>query len=86
MVAAATPSTQTEAEAESFRRENFILGSPETVAERIQAYKDGTGVDRVDLLAHAPGLPHEALRQTLTLYAREVAPRLGVTMAAPLPA
>ena len=75
-----------DAETEAFRRENFLLGSPATVAERILAYKHETGIDRVDLLAHVPGLAHEALKQTLTLYANEVAPRLGVAMQAPLPA
>jgi alkanesulfonate monooxygenase SsuD/methylene tetrahydromethanopterin reductase-like flavin-dependent oxidoreductase (luciferase family) len=75
-----------EAEAEAFQRENFILGSPETVAERLLAYKLESGVDRVDLLAHVPGLPHEALQQTLVLYAQEVAPKVGVTMRSPLAA
>jgi alkanesulfonate monooxygenase SsuD/methylene tetrahydromethanopterin reductase-like flavin-dependent oxidoreductase (luciferase family) len=71
---------------ETFKRENFILGSPETVAEKLLAYKDESGTDRVDLLAHVPGLPHAALRQTLTLFAAEVAPRMGIMMRAPLPA
>jgi alkanesulfonate monooxygenase SsuD/methylene tetrahydromethanopterin reductase-like flavin-dependent oxidoreductase (luciferase family) len=72
--------------AAEFQRRNFILGSPETVAERLLTYQYESGVDRVDLLAHVPGLPHEALRQTLTLFAKEVAPRMGVTMQTPLPA
>ena len=55
------------------------------MAERLETYKYESGVDRVDLLAHVPGLPHEALRQTLTLFANEVAPRMGVRCAGPAP-
>ncbi len=73
--------------AEEFQRQNFIIGSPETVFERLETYKYESGVDRVDLLAHVPGLSHEALRQTLTLFAHEVAPRMGLEMrTAALPA
>jgi alkanesulfonate monooxygenase SsuD/methylene tetrahydromethanopterin reductase-like flavin-dependent oxidoreductase (luciferase family) len=58
----------------------IMCGSPHSVAEQILQFKADCDVDRVDLLAHIPGLSHAAVQQTLTLYAREVAPLLGVTM------
>jgi alkanesulfonate monooxygenase SsuD/methylene tetrahydromethanopterin reductase-like flavin-dependent oxidoreductase (luciferase family) len=66
-----------------FRRANFIVGTPATVGERLLAYKDEAGLDRVDLLAHVPGLEPEAVRQTLTLFAHEVAPLMDVEMLVP---
>jgi alkanesulfonate monooxygenase SsuD/methylene tetrahydromethanopterin reductase-like flavin-dependent oxidoreductase (luciferase family) len=66
---------------EEAARETFILcGSPESVSEQILQFKDECDVDRVDLLAHIPGLSHAAVQQTLTLYASEVARRVGVSM------
>jgi len=67
-----------------FRRANFIIGSPQIVAERLTEYQQEAGLDRVDLLAHVPGLAPEAVRQTLTLFAEEVAPLLGIEMLAPV--
>ena len=75
-----------DAEQLAFQRKNFIIGSPETVAAQLLEYNEESGVDRVDLLAHVPGLSHEALQQTLILFATEVAPRMGVEMLAALPA
>jgi alkanesulfonate monooxygenase SsuD/methylene tetrahydromethanopterin reductase-like flavin-dependent oxidoreductase (luciferase family) len=67
-----------------FRKENFILGSPQTVAERLAKFKDESDVDRVDLLVHVPGLEPEAVRQSLTLFAHEVAPLMGIEMQVPV--
>jgi alkanesulfonate monooxygenase SsuD/methylene tetrahydromethanopterin reductase-like flavin-dependent oxidoreductase (luciferase family) len=66
-----------------FRRANFIVGTPEIVGERLLAYREEAGLDRVDLLAHVPGLEPEAVRQTLTLFANEVAPLLDIEMLTP---
>jgi alkanesulfonate monooxygenase SsuD/methylene tetrahydromethanopterin reductase-like flavin-dependent oxidoreductase (luciferase family) len=60
-----------------------LYGSPQSVAEQILQFKAECDVDRVDLLAHIPGLSHAAVQQTLTLYAHEVAPLVGVTMLTP---
>jgi hypothetical protein len=56
------------------------------VAEQILRFKAECDVDRVDLLAHIPGLSHAAVQQTLSLYAAEVAPLVGVTMQEPVAA
>ena len=74
------------ADVAEFRKANFIIGSPEIVAERLLQFKEESDVDRIDLLAHVPGLTPEAVRQTLTLFASEVAPLMGIEMLAPLPA
>ncbi|HEY2594596.1 MAG TPA: LLM class flavin-dependent oxidoreductase, partial [Chloroflexota bacterium] len=58
----------------------IVCGSPQTAAEQILQFKTECDADRVDLLAHIPGLSHEVVQQTLSLYAREVAPLVGVTM------
>jgi alkanesulfonate monooxygenase SsuD/methylene tetrahydromethanopterin reductase-like flavin-dependent oxidoreductase (luciferase family) len=63
----------------------IICGSPSTAAEQILQFKAECDVDRVDLLAHIPGVSHEVVQQTLRLYAHEVAPLVGVTMLAPVP-
>lgn len=57
-----------------------VCGSPRTAAEQILQFKTECDVDRLDLLAHIPGLPHEVVQRTLSLYAHEVAPLVGVTM------
>lgn len=67
-----------------FRKANFIVGSPSVVAERLLQYKDESGLDRVDLLVHVPGLTPEAVRQSLTLFALEVAPQMGIDMLTPI--
>jgi alkanesulfonate monooxygenase SsuD/methylene tetrahydromethanopterin reductase-like flavin-dependent oxidoreductase (luciferase family) len=67
-----------------FRRANFMVGSPAVVADRLLQFKEEAGLDRVDLLAHVPGLTSDAVKQTLTLFASEVAPLMGVEMLAPV--
>jgi alkanesulfonate monooxygenase SsuD/methylene tetrahydromethanopterin reductase-like flavin-dependent oxidoreductase (luciferase family) len=67
-----------------FRRANFMIGSPSIVAERLLQYQAESGLDRVDLLAHVPGLAPEAVRQTLVLFAQEVAPLMGIEMLTPV--
>jgi alkanesulfonate monooxygenase SsuD/methylene tetrahydromethanopterin reductase-like flavin-dependent oxidoreductase (luciferase family) len=70
------PAMRNDAEVATF----ILCGSPKTVAEQLLQFKDECDVDRVDLLAHIPGLSHEEVQQTLALFAREVAPQINVTM------
>jgi alkanesulfonate monooxygenase SsuD/methylene tetrahydromethanopterin reductase-like flavin-dependent oxidoreductase (luciferase family) len=70
------PAMRIDAEVATF----ILCGSPQTVADQLLQFKGECDVDRVDLLAHIPGLSHEEVQQTLALFAREVAPQVDVTM------
>lgn len=76
--------TATGLEPDGSGRRNLMYGSPDTVAEQILRFKEECDLDRVDLLVHIPGLSEEAVRQTLTLYSTEVAPKVGAEMRRPI--
>lgn len=61
---------------ELLRRIDFVAGSPQTVTAWLQTYAQTTGVDRLDLMMHIPGIAPDDLRRSMTLFAREVAPGL----------
>ena len=62
--------------AERRRQLDFLAGDPDDVAASLDAYVDETGVDRLDVMAHAPGLSDEAVRRSLSLIQSDVRPRL----------
>lgn len=61
-------------------RIDYIAGSPQTVAAGLGRYMRVTGVDRLDLMVHLPGVPQEAVQRSLRLFASEVAPLMGIEM------
>ena len=52
--------------------ENCLIGSPETVRRKLQVYADA-GLDHVSAYMHM-GQPHEMVKRSIELYAREVLP------------
>jgi alkanesulfonate monooxygenase SsuD/methylene tetrahydromethanopterin reductase-like flavin-dependent oxidoreductase (luciferase family) len=71
-------STEDELEPERWLREVAIVGSPDTVAERITDLHAEFGFGNFMLVTGFLGnLPQEAVVRTLELFAREVMPRFG---------
>ena len=52
----------------------FVVGGPETVAARLEAERRTIGADRMDVLVHLPGLAARERRESMRLFATEVAP------------
>ena len=69
--------------AEILRQIEYVAGSPETVAAGLKRYIETAGVDRVDLLMHMPGVPHDGLQRSMRLFADAVAPLMGIDMGEP---
>ncbi len=61
---------------EDLRRDRFLLGDPETVADGLRRHRDELGVTEVVCRVQWPGLPHADALRTLELLAAEVLPRL----------
>jgi alkanesulfonate monooxygenase SsuD/methylene tetrahydromethanopterin reductase-like flavin-dependent oxidoreductase (luciferase family) len=59
------------------RREDFLVGTPEEVADRLAALHAATGFDHFAHWARLPGVDHEAALGSLRLVAERVIPRLG---------
>jgi alkanesulfonate monooxygenase SsuD/methylene tetrahydromethanopterin reductase-like flavin-dependent oxidoreductase (luciferase family) len=59
-----------------------LVGSPETVAERVQQYV-GVGFNHLFLHTATPGIPHEVRREWTSRFALEVAPRFQGTDGVP---
>jgi alkanesulfonate monooxygenase SsuD/methylene tetrahydromethanopterin reductase-like flavin-dependent oxidoreductase (luciferase family) len=53
-----------------------LVGSPDTVAERVQRYADA-GFNHQFLHTATPGVPHDVRREWTRRFALEVAPRFG---------
>jgi len=69
-------STEDQLEPERWLREVAIVGSPDTVAERVAALQQEFGFGNFMLVTGFLGnLPQEEVIRTLELFAREVAPR-----------
>ncbi len=69
-------STEEELETERWLREVAIVGSPDTVAERIAALHDEFGFGNFMLVTGFLGnLPQDQVVRTLELFAKEVRPR-----------
>ena len=74
-------STDEELETERWLREVAIVGSPDTVAERITALHEEFGFGNFMLVTGFLGnLPQEEVIRTLELFAREVTPRFQRTL------
>ena len=61
---------------EMLERIEYVVGTPDVVAEQLAAYVATTGVDALNILVHSPGMEAAAARRSLELFAVEVAPRL----------
>jgi probable LLM family oxidoreductase len=61
---------------------SMYVGSPETVANRIAAVIRTLGLNRFDLAYAVGRVPHEQRMETVTLYGREVIPRVRELLAA----
>ncbi|MGN6763165.1 MAG: LLM class flavin-dependent oxidoreductase [Leifsonia sp.] len=58
----------------------LVVGSPETVAQKIAYAANGLGASRFDLKMSNGTLPHEDLMRSIELYGTEVAPRVRELM------
>lgn len=75
-------STEAELEAERWLREVAIVGSPQTVAERIAALHDMLGFGSIQLVTGFLGnLPQTSVVRTIELFAKEARPQLELTLA-----
>lgn len=61
---------------------NFVVGSPETVAKKLNAYLATTGVDQLDAMVNIPRAGPENFARTLRLLQAEVRPQLRYGVAA----
>jgi alkanesulfonate monooxygenase SsuD/methylene tetrahydromethanopterin reductase-like flavin-dependent oxidoreductase (luciferase family) len=61
---------------EVLRRMSVCCGSPESVIRQLNDYQRITGVDRLDVMFHLPGLSTTALHSSMRLFAAEVLPYL----------
>ena len=62
--------------AEKRRQVDFLAGTPDEVAEALNAHIDLLGLDRLDVMPQLPGIRTEAVARSLRLIAQEVRPRL----------
>ena len=62
--------------AERRRQLDFHAGTPEHVAEALNAHIAMTGIDRLDIMPQLPGMAPAAVRRSLALFEAEVRPRL----------
>lgn len=65
-------------------QKQMAIGSITEVTELIEAYRERLGLEHLVCFFDMPGLTREQMDEQLTLMATEVAPRLGVTMGAPV--
>jgi probable LLM family oxidoreductase len=60
---------------------SLYVGAPETVARKIAATAQALGLARFDMKYSAGALAHEAMMRSITLYGREVIPRVRALLA-----
>lgn len=65
-----------ETPAEKRRQVDFLTGTPDEVAEMLNAHIALTGIDRLDVMPQLPGIHTKAIARSLRLIATEVRPRL----------
>ena len=68
--------TEIKSEEDKRRQVNFIVGTPDEVAEALNRYVGTTGVDRLDVMAQIPGLESGDVRRSFRLLQEEVRPQL----------
>lgn len=54
--------------------EGYLVGSPVTVAEEVVRLSEGIGIDCVVMSTHRPGVPHEAVLESIRLTGDRVIP------------
>lgn len=59
---------------EGIARDRFLVGSPDTVIEKLQRFVDAFGVDHLICRLYFPGIPHDFIMEELRLLANEVMP------------
>jgi alkanesulfonate monooxygenase SsuD/methylene tetrahydromethanopterin reductase-like flavin-dependent oxidoreductase (luciferase family) len=55
-------------------REKCIVGSPRSVIDQVEMYKERLGVTHMLCWTALPGMPHERVERSITLFAKEVLP------------
>ena len=66
--------------ADLFRRDRFLVGSPDTIIRQLQRFQETFGVDHLICRLYFPGLEHTFIMDELRLLAKEVLPAFkGVT-------
>jgi alkanesulfonate monooxygenase SsuD/methylene tetrahydromethanopterin reductase-like flavin-dependent oxidoreductase (luciferase family) len=63
----------------------LLVGSPQTVADKIARVASDLGLSRFDLKYSLGTLPHEKLLNSIRLYGTEVAPLVRAQLAAAEP-
>ena len=64
---------------------NMFIGTPDTMFKRIKAFHDHVGgLGNLLLMGHAGPMTHGEVRKSMTLFAREVLPRLRELTPAPV--
>jgi alkanesulfonate monooxygenase SsuD/methylene tetrahydromethanopterin reductase-like flavin-dependent oxidoreductase (luciferase family) len=59
---------------EEIGRDRFLVGSPDTVNEKLKRFVDFFSVDHLICRLYFPGMPHEFIINELHLLAKEVMP------------
>lgn len=75
------PLSRSEFDATAGPRGALMVGSPETVANKISTVAKSLGLSRFDLKYSHGTLPHESMLKSIELYATEVAPRVREILA-----
>ncbi|MEN9225257.1 MAG: LLM class flavin-dependent oxidoreductase [Thermostichus sp. HHBFW_bins_43] len=74
------PATPPESLTEMLDRLDYWVGSPQTVAQKLQSYCDTVGLDLLNVMVHIPGLAEADVRRSMQLVIQEVAPQLRPTL------
>lgn len=61
-------------ELDALGHDRFLVGSPDTVIEKLQRFVDVFGVDHLICRLYFPGMPHAFIKEELKLLAAEVMP------------
>ena len=59
---------------DAISHDRFLVGSPDTVIQQLQKFKDAFSVDHLICRLYFPGIPHEFIMNELRLLASEVMP------------
>lgn len=59
---------------ETLLNDRFLIGSPDTVTQKLHKFKEVFGVDHIICRLYYPGISHEFILRALKLIAREVMP------------
>lgn len=62
---------------DAISQDRFLVGSPDTVVQQVQKFKDAFGVNHLICRLYFPGMPHEFIMNELRLLASEVMPAFG---------